>query len=157
MAYRYKQVASGGPTDLQQVVQAEKQYIPEGGRAELRINFRYRFPGFGTMAQELRVALSKAGVVPWPDDWRIVIADPEKPIWYIRWQKGNPWAAVVIAALVAVTAFIVAWTLFHVVKPSLDVIVKDYPWLIPIMIVGGLIIYFQYQSKAGEGYGGRYG
>jgi hypothetical protein len=120
----------------------------------LRINFRYRFPGFGTMAQELRVALSKAGVKPWPDDWRIVVADPEKPIWYIRWQKGAPWAAVVIAALVAVTAFIVAWTLFHVVKPVTD----KYPWLIPVAVLGGLFIYIQYQSKkAGEGYGGRYG
>ena len=158
-SYRYDQVASGNSTDLQKIVQAEERYIPEGGLAELKIDFRLRFPGFENLAQETRNILSRVGVVPWPDEWRTVFVDPDQPIWYIRWKKGNPWAGAVTAALIVVTVAIVSWTLFHVFKPTLDVITGNYPWLIPIIIVGGFVIYFQQQSKkesAEENYG-RYG
>lgn len=152
LAYKYEQIAFGNSANLQNVVAAEEQYIPEGGLAELRINFRYRFPGFGTLAQETHSALSRSGVVPWPGEWRIVFADPSAPVWYIRWKKGSPWAPVVLAAIVTLAIFIVAWTLFKVFKPTMDVIAGDYPWLIPVLIIGGFIVYFQYQAKKGEGH-----
>lgn len=133
MAYKYEMVAQGTPAQIEDIIRAEEQHIPEGGLAELKLQFRWRFPGFNTAAQEVNAQLTGRGVVPWPDEWKIVFPDPQQPVWYIRWKKGFPWAPVIVAAIVALVALLVAWFLYKVFVP----VVQANPWLLPLLVLLG--------------------
>lgn len=138
MAYRYEMVASGSPEEITRIIRAEEQHIPEGGLAELRLTFRFRFPGFEAAADQAYSELARKGVRPWPDGRRLVEADPNLPVWYVRWRKGAPWAPVVVAAIIAVAVLLIVWMLYRVVQPAAEVITQKYPWVIPILVVGGI-------------------
>lgn len=143
----YIQVAAGAAADLQRVIAAEEQHIPEGGLAELRVRFRVRFPGFESAAQEAGASLAAHGVKPWPGQWRLVTADAREPVWHVRWQKGLPWAWAVVAVLAAVVILVLAWFFYKVVRPVVEVIVEKYPWAMPLFTVslvgGGILLYMK--------------
>lgn len=152
MAYKYTLVAEGVPSNIRDVIAAEEKRIPEGGLAELQLIFNHKFSDFDRKAQDLHVRLRQANVRPWPGEWRMVFVDPDKPIYYIRWQKGFPWAWVIVAAIIAIIAVILAWTawkFFHVVAEA----IAAHPWIIPVLFVGGLavlLIWVRPQLKEGE-------
>jgi|GEM_PF-4298324 hypothetical protein len=118
MAYIYETVSTGGWHELSRIIDDETAHIPEGGLAELRVNFRVRFPLFLTAANQLEQELASRGVRPWPREARRVFVDEENAAWYIRWQKGAPWAPAVVAALLAIAfviaLLVVAWVFLRV-------------------------------------------
>lgn len=72
-----------------------------GTRMFLEINFRWRFPGFDTVANGLDWVLRNiAGLNSWPEfPNRIVHVDPVHPVWYIVWMRSPVWFAAIIAKL----------------------------------------------------------
>jgi len=145
---KYELIYEGSPTELQSKLPAlEEQHIPEGGMAELVLNFKYRWPGFENAAVIVNDnLLNNVGVTPWPGEYQIVYVDTTEPIWYVRWQKGAAWAAYVVAALAAIAIILLvlsSWKLLRVVPE----VIERYPWLVPVAIVGGLLLFFLYWPR----------
>lgn len=152
MAYKYTILASGSPTSLNDIIELENTAIPEGGQAELKINFRTRFPGFDNLAQDTHVQLVNRGVRPWPEEWRLVFADPNEPVWYIRWQKGFPWAPVIVAVLIGLVILIASWAMYRVVKVVAEGIGLPSEVIAPIATIGfaGLLLFLFFTQIRGR-------
>lgn len=147
---RYKLIYEGtGVSELREKLpQLEAQHVPEGGLAELVIDFRYRFPGFDNIAILVNDNLRRhMGVTPWPGTYQIVYVDPDHPRWYIRWQKGAAWAAYIVAALVAIAVIVVTiggWRLLQ----AIPTIIEEYEWLVPVAVVGTLAVLLIYGLRS---------
>ncbi len=137
--YVYRFVRDGTPANLQADLPGlEADNIPEGGLAEIRLEFKTRFPGFENVAISFDKRLrNNHGVLPWPGAYQVVYVDPAQPVWYIRYEKGLAWAIYIVAALVAIAAILIimrGWKFFSVVAKEVD---KN-PWMIPVVLVGSM-------------------
>ncbi|MGQ9698297.1 MAG: hypothetical protein ACUVRO_09915 [Armatimonadota bacterium] len=154
MRLAYRPIAKGTRDDIKRVIDLELQHIPEGGLAELKLEFKSRVPGFETEAKVLNWTLAKKGVAPWPGQTQIVFVDPKQPVWYVRWRRGVPWAAIIIGAIVLLGLLfiaMIAWSFAQVVP--VKSIIEEYPWLVPVgmMIFGtaGLVFLYSWAKQAG--------
>jgi len=119
---------------------AAEDYIPEGGKAELRLYLK-EFWGsgviFGGLATSLNFALRTANV-PLREDVKY-----EAGIISIKWTKGFPFLALVIvgaiAAIIALAAFY-AWQLSEEIS-------KNPLLIIPLVLIGAGVLLFAIKGK----------
>lgn len=107
----WEQVGTGNLFDALNLEQYEG-YIGEGQRARLELDLRYDV-GSG-VAAELQRQLADRGIPG-------VQVSRHSPMLSITWQKGFPWLAVIVAAVLALAILailIVGWRLFREVVPE---------------------------------------
>jgi hypothetical protein len=132
----YELVGSGVAGTLEEKLPLLEGALKEGDLCELRLTFRSRFPGSSQAAWLVDWTLSQAGVTPWPGETDLVFLDPVQPAWYVRWVKGFPWLAIIVAgllAVVAVMAYLTVWQLLRVVPEEAR------PW-VAMAIAGGVAL-----------------
>jgi len=124
-----KLIASGTKGNLKSIENYESQFA-EHQEGTLKLNCSTSF-GLGSIAAGLNSALEIAGVqMPEP------VKTEGKTI-VIRFRKGFPWLALIVAAIIGLSVLYIIltnWELFKSVAPAI-------PWLIVIGVLALLGVY----------------
>ncbi|MEK7995244.1 MAG: hypothetical protein AAB403_15680 [Planctomycetota bacterium] len=110
---------------------------PPGTRMLVAVGFAFKWPGFGVSADLADAAVRRlAGLQPWPEHGRVVIADPDgEAVWWVAYQSSPAWWVPILAAMAVLIALAITFRIVRVVAPEVAAPVETILNIAPLLVM----------------------